>query len=212
VIAAIRCVAVVAMVTAAAGAAQAQTPAYIVAKPGAVSKAFGHETMARIFSDSWTPVRQAAVLRSQQTVPGFDCPADPQIALVDVIPYPVEPGAVSWIERFVLGCQPRTMRSFLMILDGGAPRAIELLPGQSNADPLLQRNALQGSMAAAGMAASKDCKRILVIDTRVTAQPAAGGLWSERWTYDVCGARAEIEMTFTPSDKGGTNWHARLVK
>ena len=112
-----------------AGAASAQTPAYITAKPDSVARAFGNDVARKIFSNAYTPARQQAVLRSQKTIPGFDCPADPQIALAEVIPFPVKQGTPSWIERYVVGCTPRTMRNFLLVLEGEQPRVIELLPG-----------------------------------------------------------------------------------
>ena len=86
------------------------------------------------------------MLRSRKTIPGFDCPSDPQIALAEVIPFPVKPGTASWIERYVVACTPRTMRNFLLVLEGDQPRMIELLPGNTNTDPLLQRDALQGRL------------------------------------------------------------------
>ena len=76
-----------------------QVPGYITAKPDAVVRAFGQGVASKIFSDAYTNVREQAILRSQKSVPGFQCPADPQIALPLIIPYPVKPGAVSWIER-----------------------------------------------------------------------------------------------------------------
>ncbi len=196
-----------------AAQAQARPPAYITARPELAAKAFGAAVAERIFSGAWTPIRQAAVARSQKSIPGFDCPADPQIALIDVIPYPIKPGTVSWIERYVLGCQPRTMRSLLMILEGEQPRAVELLPGQTGADPLLQRNALQGATAATVTSprAPKDCRQRYVVDTRTTTPPERSGSWVERWTYDLCGTKVDVDMTFTPSARGGTDWSARLV-
>ena len=89
------------------------------------------------------------MLRSQKTIPGFDCPADPQIALAEVIPFPVKQGTASWIERYLVGCTPRTMRNFLLMLEGEQPGVIELLPGNTNTDPLLQRDALKGGYTAA---------------------------------------------------------------
>lgn len=192
-------------------AAQAQVPGYITARPDAAAKAFGREVAGKIFSNAFTPQRQQAVERSQQSIPGFQCPADPQIALTEVIPYPVRPGAVSWIERYVVACTPRTVRSFLLLLEIDQPRVMEMLPGLSNTDPLLQRDALQGAGAFAAAVRPKDCARTIVTDTRVTTPPARGH-WTERWTVDQCGATAEVEMTFTPSDRGGTNWSASLVK
>jgi hypothetical protein len=194
-----------------AGTAFAQAPRYITAKPDATYKALGADMTRRIFSGEFTSVRQQAVLRSQKLIPGFDCPADPQIALEQVIPFPVKPSAVSWIERYVVGCKPPTMRNFLMIMDGKRPNAIELLPGLSNTDPLLQSDALKGSYAAIAGVMPKDCTRPIVTDTRLTSEIGRGP-WTERWTFDLCGTAAAVDMTFTPTPSQGTNWSAALVK
>jgi hypothetical protein len=192
--------------------AQAQTPRYITAKPDAVARVYGAETALRVFSDAYTPARRQAVLRSQQSVPGYDCPADPQIALEQVIPYPIRQGVVSWIERYVVGCKPPTMRNFLFILEGSRPHVIDMLPGTTNTDPLLQRDALQGAVAFAGALSPKGCDKRVVVDTRLASPIERGKPWTERWVYDLCGTRAEVEMTFTPSEAGGTTWGATLVK
>lgn len=190
----------------------AQTAGYITAKPESTVRAFGGDVAKKIFSDAYTPVRQQALLRSQKAIPGFECPANPQIALADIIPYPVKQGTTSWIERYVVACKPRTIRSFLSILEGEQPRMLETLPGATFTDPLLQRDALKGAAAFAGAASPKDCERRIVTDTRVTTKYERGSPWVERWVFDLCGTRAEVEMTFTPSDRGGTTWGAKLVK
>jgi hypothetical protein len=194
------------------GAASAQTPAYITAKPDSATRAFGKDVAHKIFSNAYTPVRQQAVLRSQKTIPGFDCPADPQIALAEVIPYPVKQGAPSWIERYVLGCTPRTMRNFLLMLEGEQPGVIELLAGNTNTDPLLQRDALKGGYTAVGAIAPKTCDKPVVADTRLTSKIERGVPWTERWVFDLCGTKAEVDMMFTPSASSGTSWTATLVK
>jgi hypothetical protein len=203
---------IVAGMTCLASAASGQAPGYITAKPDATVRAFGREAAGKIFSDLYTPARRQAVLRSQQTIPGFACPADPQIALAEVIPYPVQQGAVSWIERYVVSCTPRTMRNFLLVLDGSQPRVIELLPGNTNADPRLQRDALQGATAFAATLSPKGCDKRMVTETRLTSKLQRGAPWQERWSYDLCGTKAEVEMTFTPSESSGTSWSATLIK
>jgi len=196
---------------ASAGWALAQTPGYITAKPDAVFKAFGADVARRIFSGEFTQARQQAVLRSQKLIPGFDCPSDPRIALEQVIPFPVKAGVVSWIERYVVACKPPTMRNFLMVLEGGPPVAVELLPGMTNTDPLLQSDALKGTYSAIAGVIPKDCTRPIVTDTRLTSELGRGP-WTERWTFDLCGTAAQIDMTFTPTPSQGTNWGASLVK
>jgi hypothetical protein len=190
----------------------AQTPGYMTAKPDSALRAFGRDVSRKIFSNAYTPARQQAVLRSQKTIPGFDCPADPQIALTEVIPFLIKPGAASWIERYVVACAPRTMRNFLLVLEDDQPLVIELLPGTTNADPRLQRDAMQGAAAFAAAASPQGCDRRIVTETRLVSKLQRGAPWQERWLYDLCGAKVEIEMTFTPSDASGTTWGAKLIK
>jgi hypothetical protein len=201
-----------AMLLAGTAAALAQTPAYVSAKPDAAVRAFGNDMARKIFSNAYTPLRQQAVLRSQKAIPGFDCPSDPQIALTEVIPYPLTQGVVSWIERYVVGCTPRTMRSFVLILEGDRPRIAEMLPGTTNTDPLLQRDAIKGAFTAIAPVAPKDCDTPIVTDARLVSQIERGAPWTERWAFDLCGTSAEVELIFTPSAGSGTTWTASLVK
>jgi hypothetical protein len=188
-----------------------QVPGYITAKPDVVARAFGQNVAAKIFSDAYTPIRQQAIVRSQKSLPGFQCPADPQIALPVIIPYPVKPGAISWIERYVVACNPRTVRNFLLMLEGEQPRVMELVPGETNADPLLQRDVLQGAAAATASVRPATCDKTYVIDTHVTKPADGAGVWGERWTYDLCGTKAQTDMTFTPTNRG-TTWGAKIVQ
>ena len=190
---------------------QQQVPGYITAKPDAVARAFGPAVAQKIFSDAYTPIRQQAIERSQKALPGFQCPAEPQIALPVIIPYPVKPGAVSWIERYIVACNPRTVRNFLLMLEGEQPRVMELVPGQTTADPLLQRDVLQGAAAATAAARPAGCDKTYVTDTQVTKPRDGAGVWVERWSYDLCGTKAATEMTFTPSEAGGTTWGAKII-
>lgn len=200
-------------VLAGVGGARADVPAYVKAKPEAAAKAFGAEIAAKIFSDDFTPLRQEAVLRSARTIPGFECPADPPIALVDVVPSPVKPGAVSWIENYVVGCAPPARRNFLLLLDDDRGRIAELAPGLTITDLALQRDASHGAKVIAKSTRPLGCERTILIDTLLTAAPdGAGATWVERWTFDQCSARADVEMTFTPSPKGGTTWSGKLVR
>ncbi|GIK79689.1 MAG: hypothetical protein KJZ73_00480 [Pseudorhodoplanes sp.] len=203
---------ITALVCALAVPALAQTPDYIRAKSDAVRAAFGPDVAATIFSDAYTVMRRDMIDKSARRIPTYECPATPLMALAWVIPYPVKPGAVSWVEQFVVDCKPRTQRNFLIVIDRGRPRMIELLPGATAADPLLQRDTFAGSNAAIAGARPKDCDRQWVVDTRLVAPRRDNEPWSERWIYDMCGTRAEVEMTFTPSPRGGTTWNAKLAK
>ena len=207
-----RWLAVIAVVAATTAAAQNTVPPYIQAKPDAVTKAFGAAVSAKIFSDAYTPIRRDTVLRSTKRIPGFECSDDPPITLGEITPYPIKPGAISWVERYSLTCKPRAQRNFLMILEGDQARMIELLPGTTVADPQLQRDAFAGSSAAIAGTRPAGCDKQWVTDTRVTTAYNGRDPWTERWSYDVCGAKAEVDMTFTPSKGAGTSWGAKLVK
>ena len=188
----------------------AQVPAYIQADREPVTKAFGKEVADRIFSPACTQMRQQVMARSTKFIPGYACPDDVKISLGQVTPWPIKPGAVSWIERYNVVCAPATQRNFLAIVEGEA-RMIELLPGQTLADPALQRDSLTGVKASAIPANPKDCNRSVVTDTKVTT-PMSGGLWAERWSLDQCGVKADVDVTFTTSPRGGTDWSVKLVK
>ncbi len=192
--------------------AGAQTPGYITAKPDATLRAFGRDAAGKIFSGAYTAVRQQAVLHSQKSIPGFDCPAEPKIALAEIIPYPLKAGVVSWIERFFVACTPRTVRNFLLVLETEQPTVVELLPGTTNADPRLQRDASIGAGAAVEKKVPEGCQRRFVTETQLVSKLQRGVPWQERWHYDLCGAKAEVELTFTPSEASGTTWAAKLIE
>ncbi len=188
-------------------------PAYIKANPTAVTKAFGKQLADKIFSDAYTSVRRQAVERSAKSIPGYQCSSDPQIVLTEVDPNATQGGTVSWIEQFALLCEPRAQRNFLMILSGDNLRAIEMLPGTSAADPLLQHDAMPSVMLVLNAASPKECQHPVATDSKITGPPPTGGKpWRERWTFDACGKKAEVEINFTPSPNGGTDWAASPVK
>ncbi|MBZ0138572.1 MAG: hypothetical protein K8H87_02210 [Pseudorhodoplanes sp.] len=199
-------------VFAAPAAAQTSVPDYIRAAPEAVRAAFGPDVAGTIFSDAYTPLRRDLIGKSARRIPTFECPDTPPMALARVIPFPVKPGVVSWVEQFIVDCRPHAQRNFFIVIDRGQPRMVELLPGTTAADPLLQRDTFAGSSAAIAGARPKGCDRQWVVDTRLVAPRRDHAPWSERWSYDLCGTRAEVEMTFTPSPRGGTTWNAKLVK
>jgi len=188
-------------------------PTYIRVKPAPVIKSLGADIAHKIFSHEFTSVRQLAISHSASVIPGYECPRDPAVALTDVVPFKVKPGVTSWIEGYVVGCKPRTKRSFLVMLEDNKPQFAELLPGLSIADPLLQRDAVPGAQASAKAARPEGCEKSVVSDTRL-AEPltAAGRPWVELWTLDQCGTEHRIEMRFTPSKEGGTRWAAKLIK
>jgi len=196
-----------------ASAAAAQTAApYISADRGLVTKAFGPKIAARIFSDEFTPTRADVIQKSAVNIPGFRCPAKPQIALLEILPYPVAPKAISWVERYAVGCEPRARRNFMLFLEGEKSRAIELLPGETKADPRLQRDSLRAAKMVAARVNPPGCEKSWVTDTSEIEPFKRGTPWIERWKLDLCGKEAEVEMTFTPTSDGGTDFAASLAK
>jgi hypothetical protein len=202
----------VVLATSAFTGAQAQVPTYIQARSDATIKAFGADIAAKIFSNAYTPMRQEAVTRSARSIPGFACPSEIQVSLLDVVPYPVKPGAVSWIESYQIACTPAARRSFLLLIDGERVRIAELLPGFTITDPLLQRDASHGAKVYARSVQPEGCEKAILTDTRVPTPPENGGPWRELWSFDLCSTAADVEMTFTPSPRAGTTWSAKLAR
>ena len=191
----------------AVGAPPPDAGRYITAKPDERGRAFGNDVARKIFSNAYTPVRQQAVLRSQKSIPGFDCPADPQIALAEVIPYPVKQGAVSWIERYVR----RLHAAHHAQLPAGARRraAARHRPAawqHQHRPAAAARRAARAATRRSAPWPPKDCDKARVTDTRLTSKIERGAPWTERWVFDLCGTKAEVEMTFTPSATSGTSW------
>lgn len=187
-------------------AAQSEPPAYIEADPSAAIAAFGIERARRIFSQAFTAMRQQAVFRSSNSVPGYDCPSGPPMRLVQVIPYPIKPDLASWIERFVLACNPPAQRNFVLVLEKTLPQVIELLPGATLSDPLLQRDAIRSVTSAVLSVKGAACDKPQITDTAVSAAPDRRGAWGERWSFDLCGTKAEADIAFALSARGGVEW------
>ena len=139
-------------------------------------------------------------------------PCRPEDRAREIIPYPIKAGVVSWIERYFVACTPNTVRNFLLVLETAQPTVVELLPGTTNADPRLQRDASMGAGAAVAKKLPQNCERRFVTETKLVSKLERGVPWQERWHYDLCGAKAEIEMTFTPSEASGTTWAAKLIE
>jgi len=196
-----------------AGAETAQ-PAYIRADRGAITKSYGAKIAARVFSNEFTPTRAEAIAKSAARIPGFQCPAEPKFALLEILPFPVAPRAISWVERYAVECEPRVRRNLMLFLENEKSRAIELLPGETKADPQLQRDSVGAAKLAAHAANPPGCEKSWVTDTReIEPYKGADTPWLERWTLDLCGKNAEVEMTFTPTGGNtGTDFSAKLIK
>jgi hypothetical protein len=86
-----------------------------------------------------------------------------------------------------------------------ATKSIQL-PGNTMADPVLQRDAAQIVMLLESGEQSR-CVQRKIINTEVTARPTDPGKapWIERWTVDRCGSLIDYQVKFIPSATGGTD-------
>jgi hypothetical protein len=104
-------------------------------------------------------------------------------------------------------------RTFLLFASGrDEPKAVEAVPGRTIADFTLQRDVLQGVAAATISRAPARCKGVQVRDTRVESATDISKPWTEVWTLDACGSAIDVEVKFTPSTGGGTDWTIKAVK
>jgi hypothetical protein len=120
------------------------------------------------------------------------------------------PASGAWIEQLTVDrCGAEVVRSILVDVREGRAQAIPLLPGRTNASPLLQRDAEKPAEAAAQVKAK--CRdKMHVVDTALDGEAKPGAAWKETWTFMGCkGAQSQVAMTFTPDGKGGTNFVAR---
>ncbi len=123
---------------------------------------------------------------------------------------PVE--ASAWQESYLIKCKADVRRTFLLVSTKKGVKSAELAPGGTIADATLQRDVLQGVMAATIGRAPANCKDVQVRDTRVTFATAMAQPWTEVWTLGACGTAIDVEIDFTPSPRGGTDWSIHLGK
>jgi hypothetical protein len=180
---------------------------------GPMTRAYGAKITSRVFSNEFAGTRADALKKSAENVPGFDCKGDRLSALIEALPYPVSQQSISWVERYLVDCEPRARRNLMLFLENEKSRAIELLPGETKADPKLQRDTIRAAKVAAVGANPRGCDKSWVTDTRaIEPYKDSDTPWSEQWKFDLCGKNAEVEMSFIPSSGAGTSFSAKLMK
>ena len=123
------------------------------------------------------------------------------------------PEGSAWLELYVIRCKVDVRRTFLLFLSPkNGMKSVELAPGGTIADVTLQRDVLQGASMAAmiGRGTAAGCKRVQVRDTRgdIRDRPVEHAV--DRGLDDGCwGTSVDVEIKFTPSAKGGTDWSIR---
>jgi hypothetical protein len=114
-----------------------------------------------------------------------------------------------WTERIEPACPAPPINLLVGIWPDGRPQVESLFPGETQADPLLQRDA---SISALEMVreARPDlaCPQAPEVLNTQVAQPSRptelGMAWSEQWTGRVCGERIDIGLEFVERPSEGT--------
>jgi hypothetical protein len=84
------------------------------------------------------------------------------------------------------------------------------VPGESRADLTLQNDAIRYAQIGAAVAAKTTCDTFNVKNTKFDGLDSANGKtrsWRETWTMVGCNRTFDVPLTFTPSDRGGTDIH-----
>jgi hypothetical protein len=189
---------------------QSRVPSYIEADRTQAEETLGGALANDVFSDRFTALRKRLIASSLRANPAAGCGAAPAFTLQIVVGVERSPEASAWQEVYVIRCKVDVRRTFLLFLspkDG--MKSVELAPGGTIADATLQRDVLQGASVAAmiGRGTAAGCKRVQVRDTRVTSGTGLSNTpWTEAWTMDACGTSVDVEIKFTPSAQGGTDW------
>ncbi len=119
-----------------------------------------------------------------------------------------------WSERVVVsGCgAPMTLNILTVLQPGSPPARIPTMPGDTRADPAMQKSALQYAQAIAARAAPPNCREEMFTNTQFdgyTGLPNGdvrdgrqNRAWREIWTLSSCGVNYAIQLTFTPNAQG----------
>lgn len=92
---------------------------------------------------------------------------------------------------------------------------LQLPPGTGAVDYRLFQDVAPAAAAAAGARSARGCssdeagRSTHLADTALLTPYAAGRPWAERWTFSVCGALQPVDIDFTPTADGGTDYHMR---
>jgi len=123
------------------------------------------------------------------------------------------PGLLSTPQDTVLGDGAEETYRILIPSLGARPTVVRIdatptpamVPGQTTASPLLQRDILQFILA---LDDDRDCKQRTLVKTEVVnpATSANGFTAVERWTLDRCGTPTPYRVIMHPGPRGGTDF------
>ncbi len=86
-----------------------------------------------------------------------------------------------------------------------------LVQGDTIADAQLQKDVMK-MIKIFEQVYARDCNEQIIANSEVTEKMKADGKWTERWTIQRCGATSSYDISYVPSDKGGTDFRVRQVK
>ncbi len=120
---------------------------------------------------------------------------------------------VSGVWRFVFDAQrcgsTKRYNALFVIRDGALPRAQPLVPGATITSVQLMIDTLNNAKVLL-LALAKDCKTLIVVDTRVTRPlTQLGASWGEEWQFLRCGETIDVPINFVPTADGGTDIQVR---
>jgi hypothetical protein len=127
----------------------------------------------------------------------------------------------AWIDRIRgAGCEAHRHFNIFTIVKNSEVKRVALLPGDTRADPLLQRDAQTGVVQRLTVDL-RDCapeqrQKFHIVDTRVDRiagplaedpqrPPRERRPWKETWVVAVCGKVLELPVHFVP-DRTGTTY------
>ena len=187
------------------------TLSYIEADRSDADQVLGSALTDYVFSDRFTALRKQLVATSLRGNPASGCAEPPVFTLEVVSPEKPTSEGSAWEETYAISCKERVRRTFLLFLSvKEGMKHSELAPGDTLADAILQRDFLQSATAAAISRARAGCRGTQVRNTRVTSATGASQPWTEVWSMDACGTLVDINVTFSPSPKGGIDWSIAL--
>ncbi len=121
------------------------------------------------------------------------------------------PASGQWLLRLpVKGCGADTSINLLFLAPGQRDKidVVALVPGTTNASPLLQHDTMRYAFIGFGSRV-KDCSSALVVDTRFERFGLAGPPtaeadqpWRETWTVKGCGRTVDVPIEFVPDATG----------
>ncbi len=154
---------------------------------------------------------QAAMEQARQTLEAEGCRSASLRLAMPPFPVPLRDPTVRqmvYVRVVAEGCgAPRLLNTLVASMTDGSRRLLPQPNGNTNADPVLQRDVRGPVLAAATMRAAPDCRDPRIVDTRLEGTAPTGPQpWQETWIVQACGVLVAVPVRFTPTAAGGTDY------